>query len=289
MHYVGQFDPSKFATPKNFERHSRGYERVPLVDHTVGSVHTGVGICRLQPDGRVNACVHANEKGIYILDGEVEMQRDHEVFRLAADDYALIPYGIPYALRNTAKKAVHWYEVQAPQPKPIGGWQDTFFIGDAVWSPEVPAPDLGDPRTRLLGHFQEVRPLRPHGAGIQGLTVYRFMEREFGAQHFFLMRGELAEGGICGLHDHPVEESYFALSGEADMEIEGERFHLVRRDRGLDGGWGEPCLFSAGSGAFPLDGDAGSPISRAERVSQLRGVEQITESLKAGDKERPPK
>ncbi len=226
MHYVGQFDPSKFATPKNFEGHSRGYERVSLVDHTVGSVHTGVGICRLQPDGRVNACVHANEKGIYILDGEVELQRGHEAFRLAADDYALIPYGIPYALRNSAKKAVHWYEVQAPQPKPIGGWQDTFFIGDAVWPNEVPAPDLGDPRTRLLGHFQEVRPLRPHGAGIQGLTVYRFMEREFGAQHFFLMRGELAPGGICGLHDHPVEESYFALSGEADMEIEGERFHL---------------------------------------------------------------
>jgi len=225
-YYLGKFDASKFAVPPGYEEHSQGYERLTLVDHSIGSVHTGVGICQLQPNGSVNSYVHAFEKGIYLLEGEMEVQRGREAFRLSADDYALLPYGIAHAYRNRSKRIVRWFEVQAPQPKPIGSWQDTFFIGNMDWPREVSSPDLGDPRTRLLGHFKEVKPLFPYGVGIQGLTVYRFMDREFGAQHFLLMRGELTVGGICGLHDHPIEESYFALEGEADMEIEGKSFHL---------------------------------------------------------------
>ena len=226
--YVGKFDESKFAVPHGYEEHSKGFERVSLVDHSVGSVHMGVGICQLQPKGSMEFCIHANEKGIYILEGEVEMRRGCEAFRLSKDDYALVPYGVSHAFRNTAKKAVRWFEIQAPQPKPPGGWQDTLFVGNTDWPPQVSPPDMEDIRTRFLGHFKGQKPMFPQGIGSHGPThtVYRFMEREFGAQHFFMMRGELAVGSTRGAHDHPVEESYFVLSGEADKEIEGKRYPL---------------------------------------------------------------
>lgn len=226
MHHLGKFNKSTFTVPPGYEQHSQGYTRVALVDQSVGSVHTGLGICQLQEKGEVESCVQANEKGIYVLQGEVEMMRGKEAFRLGPDDYALIPYGVSQAFRNTGNQTARWLEVQAPQPKPPGKWQDTFFIGDIDWPREIVRPDLRDPRTRLVGHFGKTRP----GMGIQGLTVYRFMDQEFGAHHFFMMRGELAVGGTRGTHDHTVEESYFVISGEVDMEIEGERYSLKAGD-----------------------------------------------------------
>ncbi len=228
MFHVGKLDGSQFTVPPGCVNQSRGYERVTLVDHSVGSVHMGVGICQLQPGGYMESRVQANEKGIYILDGAVEMKRGYEAFRLSADDYAFVPYGTSHAFRNPGDTVARWFEIQAPQPKPPGGWQDTFFVGNTDWPQQVSPPDMEDIRTRCLGHFKGQKPMFPQGIGIHGPThtVYRFMEREFGAQQFFMMRGELAVGSVRGAHDHPVEESYFVLSGEADKEIEGKRYHL---------------------------------------------------------------
>jgi len=216
----------RYAVPHGYEKHSQGYERFTLVDHSVGSVHMGVGICELQPNGSVDFCVHANEKGIYVLGGELELRRDREALRLSADDYALVPYGVLHAFRNRGNKIARWFEMQSPQPKPLGRWEDTFFIGGGDWPKEVVQPDLGDPRTRGLGHFKEQGAQFPAGIGFLGLKVMQFMGREFGTHHFFMMRGELAVGGAWGLHDHPIEEMFFPLSGEAEMEIEGERYPL---------------------------------------------------------------
>lgn len=228
MFYVGKFDESRFAVPQAYAQHSRGYERATLIDHTVGSVHMGVAIGQLKPKGYMKPCVHANEKGIYVLEGELEMKREQELFRLSADDYALIPYGTAHALRNPGDKTARWFEMQAPQPKPPGGWRDTFFVDDDDWPARVRAPDRENSDPRFFGHFEPVEPMLLRGEGINGLAVYRFMDREFGAQHFFMMRGELSPGGFRGYHDHPLEECYFALSGETFMDIEGKRFHLRR-------------------------------------------------------------
>ena len=48
----------------------------------------GVTIGRLQPEGSVERCVNAYEKGIYVLAGELEMQVASESFRIGPDDYA---------------------------------------------------------------------------------------------------------------------------------------------------------------------------------------------------------
>ena len=124
---VHKFDEGRFAVPDAFRGRSTGFERVGLIDHSHGSVHMGVGIGQLAPGGSVDPCVHANEKGIYVLEGELEVLRGPEAFRLAADDYALVPMGTVHALRNRGAVRARWFEMQAPQPKPPGGWQDLFF------------------------------------------------------------------------------------------------------------------------------------------------------------------
>ena len=223
--HVGKLEDLLFAVPAGYENRSHGYERASLMDRGGGSVHMGAAIGRLHPEGCMAPCIHAYEKGIYLLEGELEVMRGESAFRLSKDDYALIPCGVPHAIRNTGAVPARWFEMAAPQPKPPGGWQDTYF-GNAQWPSHIVAPDFDGTDTKLVGRFKPVRPLAGGGAERRGLSVYRFMQREFGAHNFFMMRGELAVGGTRSYHDHPIEELYFALSGETFMDIEGRRFHL---------------------------------------------------------------
>lgn len=227
--HVGKLNESAFAVPHGYAGHACGYERASLIDRGMGSVHMGVGVCRLAAGGGVYACVHANEKGIYVFEGELEVKRSGEVFVLGKDDYALIPTGTPHAYPNVSATPVRWFDMQAPQPKPPGQWRDTFFVADdQAWSDRAPA--LSEFNPAQTGHFVPRAPIINPNAGVSGLRVFRFMEKEFGAQCFYMMRGELSPGGVRGYHDHPVEESYLALEGEAIMSIEGEDFHLKAGD-----------------------------------------------------------
>jgi mannose-6-phosphate isomerase-like protein (cupin superfamily) len=237
MHYrVARLDEAALAIPETYARHSNGFTRHSLIDRTSGSVHMQAGICQLDAGGSVRACRHAFEKGIYLLAGELELRREGEFFRLSAHDYALLPYGCVHALRNTGTIPARWFEMQAPQPKPPGAWQDTFFEADTAWPERVNAPRFEAAGTAMVGRFEAVNALAPRGDGVQvGLSVYRFMETRFGARSFFMMRGNLAPGGYRTRHDHPIEEFYFTLSGEAHMDIEHERFLLRAGDAAWTG------------------------------------------------------
>jgi quercetin dioxygenase-like cupin family protein len=247
---VGKVEASKFSVAHGYAEHSRGYTRQSLIDRSIGSVHMGVGVCQLAPQGHIDACVHAYETGIYLLAGELELKIGGEAFRLAADDYALIPYATVHALRNVSGAPARWFEMQAPQPKLPGTWQDTVFPGRDEWPSTAERPDLEDPRARYLGHFKGQKPMIRDGPGIRGLVVHRFMEHEFGAQHFFMMRGELKAGGVRGRHDHAVEEVYLGLEGEADIEIEGQRFHLGAGDYAWTGVGTCHAFFQKGDAPF---------------------------------------
>jgi quercetin dioxygenase-like cupin family protein len=218
--------------PYPFENRSQGYQRIPLVDHTTGSVHQGVGICELQPGGSIDYCLHTNEEGIYIIEGEVQLLRDRDVFRLSIDDYALVPYGIPHAYRNRGDKVARWFEISAPQPKPPGGWQDTYFF-DMDWPDEIIAIDSADRRVRYIGHFDEKTAQsdsRGVSIGTREQKIYKFMGLPFGTNNFLLMRGVLGPGGIIGPHDHPIEEWYYAISGELEFTMEDKVYHLKPGD-----------------------------------------------------------
>ncbi len=231
MHYyVGKYDASRFAVPDAYAGHSRGFECVSLVNRATGSVHTEACMSRLQSGGSIDVCVHAYEKGIYVFEGEIEVLRAGEFFRLPADGYALIPYAAPHAIRNTGAQAARWFEILAPQPKPPGSFKDTFFTGDNAWPAAGDAAVDEAPR-KGIGRYKPENPIPTQdGALAQGLSVYRFMERQFGAQCFYMMRGEMAVGAFRTRHDHPIEEFYFGLAGEVIMEIEDRSFRLGAGD-----------------------------------------------------------
>ena len=231
MHYhVTRYDASRFQVPAAYAGHSSGFERVSLVSRATGSVHAEASISRLQPGGCIEACVHAYEKGLYVFEGELELFHDGEFIRLPSDGYALIPYAAPHALRNTGKVAARWFEILAPQPKPASAFKDIFFTGDVVW-PVACEVSAGSVPRKGIGHFNTENPIPAQdGALAQGLSVYRFMERQFGAQCFFMMRGEMAAGAFRTRHDHPVEEFYFGLGGKVIMEIEDQTFNLGAGD-----------------------------------------------------------
>jgi quercetin dioxygenase-like cupin family protein len=130
---VGKVDDSKFDVPPVYTQGSRGYTWQALVDRSTGSLHVGVDVCRLDPGGHVDDCLRAHETGIYLLTGELELKIGGEAFRLAADDYALIPYETVHAVRNVSGAPARWFEMQAPQPKPPGAWQDTIFPDRSEW------------------------------------------------------------------------------------------------------------------------------------------------------------
>src|SRR3990167_489669 len=83
-----------------FEGHAQGLSRTMLLDREAGSAHVGYSIAELAPGGAVDRCLHAFEKTIYVLSGELQLERDGTLIRLAKDDYALVPTGTPHALRN---------------------------------------------------------------------------------------------------------------------------------------------------------------------------------------------
>lgn len=250
QYYVGKYDESRFAVPDGYAGQSTGFERVSLVNRAVGSVHMEACISRLHAGGSIATCVHAYEKGIYVFEGELELMRADEHIRLPTDGFALIPYAAPHAFRNVGTRTARWFEILTPQPKPSAALRDTFFTGEAAW----PAPS-GAPVDALthkaVGLFNAENPIPALGGGLsQGLTVFRFMERQFGAQCFFMMRGEMAAGAFRTRHDHTVEEFYLGLGGEVIMDIEDRSFRLGAGDVAWTGVVTSHAFRNAGNETF---------------------------------------
>jgi len=213
------------------EGHATGLSRTTLLDRQAGSVHVGYGICELASGGSVDRCVHAYEKTIYVLSGSVELERDGYLIDLAPDDFALVSTGVPHALRNTNNEPARWVEISTPQPKPVGGWQDTFFVETLSWDGLPDVPPAGDPRRKLIGHYDSTMPPSAHMHGdLNGFSIKFFVDRDFGAIHLNMFTVEFANGGICNHHDHPFEEAYLILDGDVDIVFDGRSYTLAKGD-----------------------------------------------------------
>ncbi len=78
------------------ESRSEGFTRAALVDGAAGSVHMGLGLCRLE-DGHLDAHVQSCEESFYVLEGELLMHIDGGERSLAAGAFASVPAGLPHA------------------------------------------------------------------------------------------------------------------------------------------------------------------------------------------------
>ena len=227
MHYVGRFDESALALVPLFAGHSKDYTGTSLVDHTRGSVHTGLSVNQLGPGGSVSPHVHSYEESFYILEGQAAITIAGQTQALRVGDYGVAKVGTVHSWRNDSSMPVRWLQMAAPQPRAEGGAQDTFFIADGHLNP-------GDGQA-LLGHFDvdQIPPPKERkdvAPGLEGVFLKWMIDADFGARHHRMAFIEYQPGVGIGLHDHAFEESYFFLSGEVEAVIDGKHYDIKAGD-----------------------------------------------------------
>ena len=230
MHHVGKIDEATARTPRLYEGRSTGFRRATYVDHGMGSVHMGVGICYLAPGGTIQAHVHSFEESFYVLEGDVTAEIGAEKRALNPGDFGLIRTGLQHGWRNASDRPARWLEMQAPQPRPVEYGRDTFFVNAAA---SLASPTAGESSTALLGHFDESQLPRPGGASqmegfnpTTGVAIQMFVDRSFGAIHQSLFLIQYMPGAKIDTHDHTFEESYLIVGGRVRATADGKTYDL---------------------------------------------------------------
>jgi quercetin dioxygenase-like cupin family protein len=242
-HAVRRAADADLAVPEGWKAHSQGFSRWSVVDEAAGAVHTGFGICALEPGGHLAAHVRSFEESFHVLQGEVVLETSERAFLLRAGDYGLLPVGAPHAWRG-AGRGGRWADMLAPQPRArFGG--DTFFVPPLeVAGPPLPV-DVRDPRTRSFGHIEpasmdvhkQTQELLEVSASMRtallaysGITVKMMVDTELGAVLSTMFMVQYEPEGVAGTHDHPLEETYLILDGEVDASFDGKRYRLGAGD-----------------------------------------------------------
>ncbi|MGH3683327.1 MAG: cupin domain-containing protein, partial [Natronosporangium sp.] len=226
-----------------------GYTRWPAVDeHSPGAVHTGFDLCELAPGGTVPACVASYEQTVFLLAGEAVLQTPEGAARLRPGDYGLLPVGVPHAWRNEAGEPARWAQMLAPQRRARHG-EDTVRVPELAAMPGGMV-DPRDPRTRRYGHIapehmEVARQSQQHLAAsasmrtallvYSGITVKMMVDSDLGADLTTMFMVQYAPDGVAGPHDHPFEESYLFLAGQAEATFDGTVYQLGPGDLAFAG------------------------------------------------------
>jgi mannose-6-phosphate isomerase-like protein (cupin superfamily) len=224
MHHVSRIDPASARTPAFFDQSSKGFRRATYVDRGMGSVHMGVGICYLDPDGVIQPHLHSFEESFYILEGKATLQTGQERREIGPGCFGLIPTGAPHAWRNSGPETVRWLEMQAPQPRLAEYGRDTFMAGLDI---------AAGTSSAALGYFDESQLPSP-GAPSQmegfnpttGVAIKMFVDRSFGAIHQSLFLIQYMPGAKIDPHDHTFEESYLIVSGRVRATADGQTYDM---------------------------------------------------------------
>ena len=59
-----------------------------------------------------------------------------------------------------------------------------------------------------------------------GITVKMMVDSDLGAQLTTMFMVQYDPDGVAGAHDHPFEETYYFLEGQAEAIFDGERYPL---------------------------------------------------------------
>ena len=227
MHYIGQFDANALGSHATFDGHGQGYTHAALVDHTTGSLHTGLSVGQLAAGGTISPHVHSFEESFYLLEGQAVVSINQQAYLLGPGDYGVVKVGTLHAWRQKGSAPARWLQMASPQPKPLGMERDTFFLKDGVAPTEAAPLDLNDLKGNLLGHF-DVGQITDEGrisaGGLKGVFLKWLADEKFGARHHRLLFIEYQPGVGIGLHDHGYEEAYFILSGEIEATLDGVKF-----------------------------------------------------------------
>ncbi|MGW3118278.1 cupin domain-containing protein [Streptomyces sp. NPDC001107] len=280
------------ATEPPYDAH--GHRRRTLVGEDDGSVHTGFGLCELRPDGAVPAHVHSYEESFHILDGTVILDMPEGSYLLEEGDYGILPTGVPHAWRGTGDTPARWADMLAPVPRARYGY-DTQAVRDLPLRSPVRI-DVRDPRTRNFGHFEPAQmdpgkqsqdllavsaSMRTALLVYSGITVKMMVDSDLGAVASTMFMVQYAPDGVAGTHDHPFEETYYFLEGEADAVFDGERYRLGPGDCAWAGAGCVHGFANAGTGPLRwLETQAPQPPPR-HSYRFTRDWEYLREALES--------
>ena len=241
MHHLKRREEIVFAA--EYGSRSEGFARSALVDGASGSVHMGLGLCRLE-DGHVEVHVHSFEESFYVLEGMPVLYLDGRGVVLRPGACGVVPVGVSHAWRLDDGAAT-WIEMAAPQPRPLGNGQpDTYFVG----GPPLSTPselDVRDPRNRNLFRLDDWQMDLDElklGAPVDqptvsasmatallaysGIAVKMLVDQRVDAHLHTMFMVQYTETGMALPHDHPFEESYYMLEGEVDVVADDDRYTL---------------------------------------------------------------
>jgi mannose-6-phosphate isomerase-like protein (cupin superfamily) len=226
-----------------------GYRRGMAVGEDDHAVHTGFMINELDAGGSIPWHVHSFEESCYVVTGTAVIDTAEGSFRISEGGYGVVPIAMPHRWRNESEVAVRWAEMQAPTPR--SAYQDDTFV---VMRPEPfdklrTAPvegrasgsardiDVRDPRNRFFGKItpsqmdpgRQSQDLLEVTASMRtallvygGINVKMMVDSDLGAQLATMFMVQYDPDGATGPHDHPFEETYYFLEGEAEATFDGK-------------------------------------------------------------------
>jgi quercetin dioxygenase-like cupin family protein len=227
--------------------HSAGFARASLVDRSAGAVHTGLGLCAIEPGGSLDTHVHSFEEFFYVVEGTPTIILDGHACELVPGACGVVPVGVPHAWRGPKSGSARWIDMLTPIPRTDGKNPDTFFVDPRPAVEET--LDIRDPRSRHFFRMVDdditvnkltvgARVGAPTVSGgmntalllYSGIAVKMLVDQRLGAVLGTMFMVEYQPGGVAHPHDHPLEESYFMLEGEVEAVADDQTYVLKPGD-----------------------------------------------------------
>ena len=212
-----------------------GYRRSTAVGEDDHAVHTGFVINELDPGGSIPWHVHSFEESCYVVAGAAVVDTTEGSFRISEGGYGVVPIAMPHRWHNVGEVPVRWADMQAPAPRSAYE-EDTFLVtGPAV--DETADVDVRDPRNRYFGRItpSQMDPSRQSQDLLEvtasmrtallvygGINVKMMVDSDLGAQLSTMFMVQYDPNGATGPHDHPFEETYYFLEGQAEATFDGK-------------------------------------------------------------------
>jgi quercetin dioxygenase-like cupin family protein len=247
-HVVCRADEAKYTVPEE-PRSAEGYSRWVIADETTtGAAHTEFNVCALEPGGKVTTAVQSYEECFYVTEGNPILQTPDGAVRLVPGDYGLLPLGVPHAWRNEEGETARWAQMRSPQPR--ARYDRDVYPLPELGETEPIAVDPRDPRNRRFGHIEPVnmrvdmqkQEMLAQSASMRtallvysGITVKMMVDSDQGALLTTMFMVQYEPAGVAGPHDHPFEETYLFLEGEAEAEFDGVTYRLKAGDAAFAG------------------------------------------------------
>lgn len=245
-HLVQRAAQAGFAAPEGWAAGATGYRRWTVVGEDAGAVHTGFGVCELDPGGSVPAHVHSFEESFHLLSGTAVLTTPDGSHLLSEGDYGVLPVALPHAWRVEAGSPgpARWAEMQGPQPREAFDG-DTFLVPPLDESRPARAIDVRDPRTYRFGtirpgHMDPARQsqdLLAVSASMRtallvygGINVKQMVDSDLGAVLTTMFMVQYDPDGATTPHDHPFEETYLILEGAVEASFDGRTYLLEAGD-----------------------------------------------------------